>query len=141
VETREKAEELMGLLRDGADFAWLAREHSIDRFQDTGGERGWIYPMPNTSELAEELLTSDVGDVVGPLGVPGNWTVVRVNVREQQDPYPFQQVSGNVRAALFQEKFGKVLDRFIDTLRSRSRIEIYDDVLATLRITGSREET
>jgi hypothetical protein len=79
--------------------------------------------------------------VVGPLGVPGNWTVVRVNVREQQDPYPFQQVSGNVRAALFQVKFGQVLDRFIDTLRSRSRIQIHDDVLATLRITGSREET
>jgi parvulin-like peptidyl-prolyl isomerase len=139
VETREKAEELMGMLESGADFAWLAREHSIDRFQDTGGERGWVYPMPNTGDLAAELLASDVGDVVGPLGVPGNWTVVRVNVREQQDPYPFQRVSGNVRAALFQVKFGEVLDRLVDTLRSRSRIAVHDEVLATLRISGHHE--
>jgi peptidyl-prolyl cis-trans isomerase C len=140
VETREKAEELRVLLKGGADFAWLAREHSIDRFQDVGGERGWVYPMPNTGELGAELLASDVGDLIGPLGVPGNWKVVRVNVREQQEPYPFQQVSGNVRAALFQEEFARVLDRLIDTLRSRSRIAVYDEVLATLRITGSLQE-
>jgi len=141
VKDEKTAEELEKMLADGADFTWLARERSIDRFKDDGGERGWLYPRPDADSLSDQLLAAEPGDVLGPLGGAGNWTLVRVNSKERQDPYPFQQVSGNVRATLFQQKFAQVLDRFIKTLRSRSEVTIHEDVLAGLRITGTRDES
>ncbi len=141
VADEKTAEDLKKMLAQGADFTWLARQHSIDRFKDQGGERGWLYPRPDTDSLSDQLLAASSGDVLGPLGGAGNWTLVRINSKESQDPYPFDQVSGNVRATLFQEKFSKVLDRFITTLRSRSEITIHEDVLGSLRITGRRDES
>jgi len=141
VKDQKTAEELKAMLADGADFTWLARERSIDRFKDDGGERGWLYPRPDADSLSDQLLASEPGDVLGPLGGAGNWTLIRINSKESQDPYPFQQVSGNVRATLFQEKFSQVLDQFITKLRSRSEISIHEDVLASLRITGTRDES
>lgn len=140
VATPEKAQDIARQARAGTDFAWLARLNSIDRFKESGGERGWMQPVPGSGELDDTLLAAKPGAVLDPMGVPGNWTVMRVNLREAQGPYPYKEVSGNVRAALYQEKFQRFLGEFLDKLRSRSEIEVNEDALAELRITGSREE-
>lgn len=140
VETEEEAGRLAGLLREGADVRWLARKHSIDRFKDAGGERGWIVPSPNTDAFNDRLLEARAGDVVGPVGGPGNFMVMRVDIREEQGPYPFEEVTGNVRSILFRERFGELLDEYLEKLRSRSEIVVHQDALESMRITGVARE-
>jgi len=140
VEKREEADRIAGLLREGSDLGWLARQHSIDGYRDKGGERGWVSPMPGADSLSDQLLASDVGDVLGPVGAPGKWIVIQVDAQEEQGPYPFDKVSGNVRSEVFQRKFQVRVDEVLNKLRSRSEIEIYEQALAALRITGTREE-
>jgi parvulin-like peptidyl-prolyl isomerase len=140
VETPEEAERIAGLLRDGADLGWLAKRHSIDRFRDTGGNRGWMTPRTGVDEIHRRLLEAEVGDVLDPLGSPGNYVVLKLLARKASGIYPFDEVSGNVRNALFSQKFRKTLDEFITKLRSRSEIEIDEERLARLNITGSIEE-
>ena len=140
VATPEEAQEIVRQVRAGTDFAWLARRDSIDRFKEAGGERGWLDLTPGADAFNDALLAAKPGEVLEPMGVPGNWTVVRVNLREEQGPYPYDQVSGNVRTAVYQEKFQRFLGEFLDKLRSRSEIEVNEDALADLRITGSRED-
>ncbi len=139
VATEDEAKRLAEQVRGGADFAWLARRHSIDRFKDAGGERGWMYPVPEVDALSDELLAAAVGDVLTPFGAPGNWTLLRVNAREEQEPYPFEEVSGNVRSALFRERFQAYVGEVLAKLRSRSEIEVDAAALEALRVTGSRE--
>lgn len=90
--------------------------------------------------MDQELMTASVGTVLKPMGVPGNWTVTRVMARNEQGVYPLQEISGNIRQAVYSEKFRSELDTVIKTLRSRSTIEINEEVLASLSIQGTRSD-
>ncbi len=138
VASEEEAERIAGLLREGTDPAWLARRHSIDRFRDRGGDRGWI--EPGSSGFDERLWQTEPGDVMDPVGVRGNFVVLKVTARQEQGVYPFEEVSGNVRSAVASTKMREAVARLMDTLRSRSEIEIDRELLATLRLSGKKEE-
>ena len=126
------------MLRAGSDLKWLAREHSIDRLAEEGGDRGWYVPQLGVPGMDHDLLTAETGTVLDPIGVPGNWVVTRVEDRAEQGIYPLNQISGNVRQAVFDQEFLAALDQLIETLRSRSTIVIDDEALASISITGSQ---
>ena len=140
VETLEEARRIAGLLSEGADLRWLAERHSIDGFKAKGGDRGWYEPRPGVDPFNDNLLAAEVGAVLDPFGEPGSFLVVKVLAREEQGPYPYDEVSGNVRNAVYQKKLLEEIDRYITVLRSRSEIEIYEDRLTRLQIVGSVEE-
>ncbi len=137
VATEEEAERIALLLRQGTDLAWLARKHSIDRFKDSGGDRGWIEARPGGG--SEHLLEAAAGDILDPLGTPGNFVVLKILARVEQGLYNYTEVSGNVRKAVFSQKLRDAIEKFMDTLRSRSEIEIDEEVLKSLRITGEEK--
>ncbi len=139
VATREEAERIAALLRQGTDLAWLAGRHSLDRFKDAGGDRGWLEPRPGGPN--ENLLASKVGDVLDPVGTPGNFIVIKVLAREEQGLYSFREVSGNVRNAVYGEKVREAIEKYMETLRSRSEIEINEEVLKSLQITGEEKSS
>ena len=138
VESHQEAERIAEMLRAGSDLKWLAREHSIDRLAEEGGDRGWYVPQLGVPGRDHDLLTAETGTVLDPIGVPGNWVVTRVEDRAEQGIYPLNQISGNVRQAVFDQEFLAALDQLIETLRSRSTIVIDDEALASISITGSQ---
>ncbi|RMF74427.1 MAG: hypothetical protein D6738_06410 [Acidobacteria bacterium] len=140
VADRATAEQVAELARSGTDPAWLARKHSIDRFADRGGDRGWYEPRPAVSEFERRLAEAQPGSVFGPEGAEGNWVVLIVTAREEQGHYGFREVSGNVRRAMFDEAFRRELHELITTLRKDATIEVREDELARLRIDGTLDE-
>lgn len=137
VATMGEAEKVARLLRDGADIAWVAQQYSTDGFKDQGGMRGWMVPTPGLDALQDRLLEGQAGDILDPFGVEGNYIVLKMLAREEQGPFEFEQISGNVRQTLFTDKFRVVLDRFITTLRERSEIVLHDDRIQALEFSGS----
>jgi parvulin-like peptidyl-prolyl isomerase len=135
-----EAERLAGLLREGADMAWLARQHSIDRFKDAGGARGWTVPARGADPLQDALFEAEPGAVLGPMGFPGNYIVTRVDAREDQGYYEYERVKSQVQSAIYTTRYRVELEDVIQTLRKRSKIEIHQDTLAKLRITGKQLE-
>jgi parvulin-like peptidyl-prolyl isomerase len=140
VSTMEEAERLAALARGGADFAWLAKNHSTDRFKEIGGVRDWITARPGADEFQQRLLDASPGDVLEPFGSEKNFVVLKVLDRREQGPYPFDVISGNIRIAVQGEKEQEAINAFLETLRSRSEIEVNQDAIARLQITGSVEE-
>jgi parvulin-like peptidyl-prolyl isomerase len=128
------------LLRQGTDLAWLARQHSIDGLKESGGDKGWIVPQRRFSALHDALFGAEPGAVLGPMGVPGNYTVVRVNAVEDQGHYSFEEAQGRARAGVADLKYQQTIDEFIRKLRSRSEITINEAILASMRITGAQVE-
>ncbi len=139
VGTREEAEKVAELAKGGADFAWLARQHSTDNLRQQGGAKGWTTPRPGVGGLDEQLLGARVGDVLGPTGSDDEWVIYRVGAREEQGLYSFQEVAGNVRAAVYQQAAGRAIDGVLSKLREHSKVEIHHDVLDRLRISGEVE--
>ncbi len=140
VATEEEARRLADQLRDGADLAWLAKQHSIDRFKETRGDRGWMTPNPGLDSINDQLLEAPAGTILEPFGASGNWQVLMVTGREEQGLYAFDEVSGNIRQKVFDRKFKVVLDEFMNKLRQRAEIIVHEDALAHLNISGSFEE-
>jgi len=136
VESEQEAEEMVTLLEQGADLAWLARQHSIDGLKEAGGDKGWVIPQTNFSALHNALADATTGDVLGPLGAPGRYTVVRVNAREEQGFHSFEEGANRAEAGVSTTKFQRALDEFIMKLRSRSEIDIHEEVLASMSISG-----
>lgn len=140
VETEEQAGQLAELLRQGTDPGWLARQHSIDRYAEAGGERGWVTLGRAGDPLEQSLLEAEPGEVLGPTESPRGFVVVQVAAREEQGLYTFDEISGNVRQALRDQKAQLAIHEFIQIARSRSEIEVDDEVLASLSITGAQGE-
>lgn len=139
VPTREDGETVASALRRGSDLAWLAARHSTDGLKDKGGLQDWSTAKPGSGPVNAILLASEIGTVLDPLEVEDSWVVYKIVAREEQGVYPYEEVSGNMREAVFRKKFTEILDRFIKTARSRSEIEIREDVLASLRLSGTQE--
>ena len=100
---RAEAEELLGLLREGADFAVLARERSIGPARADGGKlppfsRGWEHPV---AALAFTLRPGEVG---GPVeekkGDATLFHLVRLVERLPGRSVAFAQVEEEVREGL-----------------------------------------
>jgi hypothetical protein len=75
-----EAEALLARLRDGADFAELAREHSLDRT----GERGGLLPFVARSErapLSRLAFATPLGEVGGPVELGGAQVLLLVEAR------------------------------------------------------------
>lgn len=137
VASEAEAQRLAGLLKQGTDLAWLARQHSIDRLREQGGDRGWVTPSPQGGPLDAALFGARPGDVLGPLPGDGGFTVTRVAAREEQGTFEFGEVSGNIRQILEKQESTQAIHRLVETARSRSEIVIHQDVIASLRISGA----
>ncbi|MCM2268491.1 MAG: peptidylprolyl isomerase [Thermoanaerobaculia bacterium] len=130
----EEAERIAELARGGADFAWLVRQHSTDRYKEAGGVRGWVAANQGITNFRSELAHAQKGDVLGPREAPNGWIVVKVDLYEEQDHYPFEAVSGNVKARLQSEEIVARIDSVVQKLRERSEIWIDREAVAALSI-------
>jgi parvulin-like peptidyl-prolyl isomerase len=137
VATEGEAQRLATLVRQGADVAWLARQHSTDGYKDAGGDRGWVTPKATGEAFEAALFQAKAGDVLGPIPAPEGFSVVRVEAREEQGIYDYKEISGNLRKAVEDEKLQQAIHAVIQKLRSRSKIEIYEDRVAALQISAS----
>lgn len=87
VETEEEAQALRKMLDDGADFAELAREHSLDGAAANGGSLGWFGPGVMIPEFEQAVETMEVGEYMGPLQTQFGWHLVLLNdTRMSQAP-------------------------------------------------------
>lgn len=137
VSSQEEAEQVAELLRENADLSWVAGKYSIDRYKNKGGDRGWIVPDMKVGELQAALVAAQPGAVLGPLAEDvDRFVVFRVDANEDQGYYALPEVSGNVRQAVFSEKFRTKLDEVLTGLREDSEIEIYQDALNRMQISG-----
>jgi peptidyl-prolyl cis-trans isomerase C len=140
VATEEEAQRIAGLAKGGADFGWLARQHSVDKYRDAGGDRGWILATEGIVNFRTELAGAQAGDVFGPKLGPQGWVVVKVDLFEAQGYYEFDAVSGNVRSRLTNEKIVARIDQVVQTLRERSEIWIDEQALAEIRLLPTAPE-
>lgn len=88
VDTRERAEALLGQIGAGADFAQLARTYSQDEStRDAGGDLGWfprgVLLAPEVEEMAFSLQAGQVGPVVQS---QFGYHIVQTLERKQDEP-------------------------------------------------------
>jgi parvulin-like peptidyl-prolyl isomerase len=112
VEDEALAQSLLEQIRNGADFAALAQEHSLDRATAAdGGDLGYFARgtllVPALEEAAFALQPGEVSDVITATTPDGGQTVYYLV--QVVDIDPERPLAPDLRAALLQERFSSWL--------------------------------
>src|SRR5690348_17159077 len=78
VSSREQAERVLNELKQGADFAALAKKESIDAIADQGGYMGEVAVATLRLEMRNALANLKPGDVSEPVKTPLGYAILRV---------------------------------------------------------------
>lgn len=103
VETEEEAQALREMLDEGADFAELAREHSLDGAAAGGGSLGWFGPGAMIPEFEEAVVELEIGEYMGPLETQFGWHIVLLNDTRMSSAPPLEDVREAIEQNLQRE--------------------------------------
>lgn len=119
--TREAASEVIRELQKGAVFDKLARDKSIDRSRDQGGQIGWVLPQTVNPTVAGVMSNLPKGSTsVAPIETPAGWAVIRVDdVRSYKVP-EFESSRNQLIAAIVLRKHAEL----IQSLRNGADVKI-----------------
>jgi peptidyl-prolyl cis-trans isomerase C len=115
VESQEEANDLIQQLDGGADFAELAREHSVDPAASNGGDLGWFTSSSMVAPFAEAVEAMEVGShSAAPVETQFGWHVILLEDRRTGEPPALDTVRAQLSNSVTQRK----LQAYIDSLRS-----------------------
>ncbi|MCB1508206.1 MAG: peptidylprolyl isomerase [Hyphomicrobiaceae bacterium] len=110
VETREAAEEIIGLLEDGGDFVEIARERSTGPSGPQGGDLGWFGRGRMVEAFEEAAFTLEAGEYTRePVETRFGWHVILVEEKRESAPPPFEQIAPQLEQAMLQRAFSETL--------------------------------
>ncbi len=118
VKTREEAESILAQLENGADFAELAKEHSIDETtKDNGGDLGFFPRGVVLPEFEDAAFALKVGERSGVVQTAYGYHIIEVLERETR-PIPDE-----IKVGLRQQ----IVINWLDAQRAQADIKRYLD--------------
>ncbi len=119
---KEKAENLLKQIKDGADFAELAKANSDCPSSQEGGDLGfaskrdWVEPF---SEVAFALEPNKISDVVP---TRFGYHIIKVTDRKQAGKKAFDEVKKGISDMLKTQKQQTLITKYFETLKSKATI-------------------
>jgi parvulin-like peptidyl-prolyl isomerase len=124
IEKGEKARRLLQDIRQGADFAEVARMHSESASREAGGDLGFFEQGELTDVLAQAAFSLDPGEVSDVLRLDSAFYILRVEEKTEAVTKTLEEVHSEVADAVFEEKMSGQMDRYIQQLRDQAIIEV-----------------
>ncbi|HEX7029546.1 MAG TPA: peptidylprolyl isomerase [Gammaproteobacteria bacterium] len=120
VEDEATANELINELEAGADFAELAKQHSIEPGADqSGGDLGWFSPAQMVPPFAAAVTSMQPGErSETPVQTQFGWHVISVEDKREVPPPPFEQVAPQIQRFLTSQR----IQDYINELRGKAEI-------------------
>lgn len=122
LESEEAAQALKAEIDAGADFATLAREHSVGPSAPQGGDLGWFGPGMMVPEFEAAVAALEIGAVSPPFQTQFGWHLAKLNDRRETQAPTLEEV----RANLVEELRDKSLAAEIEARRAAADVELLD---------------
>jgi len=133
VRTEREAKSILAQLRRGADFAALAKTHSIDAgSKDRGGDLGAIRKgtvIPEIELVVFQLKPGRTSDIVK---TPNGFEIIRVKSRQVHRPNTADEVKSEIRKKIETEKEAALFEELVKTLKAESKIAVTDATLGSM---------
>jgi peptidyl-prolyl cis-trans isomerase C len=123
---KAKADELLGRIKKGEDFAKLATENSEDPgSKPRGGDLSWISPgqtVPPFEQAAWALKPNEVSPVVE---TAFGFHIIQMLERQDATAVPFDQVKRRIISLLQQQKTQQAVKERVAALRAKSQVQTF----------------
>lgn len=127
VEDKETAEKLIQEIKDGANFADVAKENTIEPVgKKTGGDLGWFSPGKMVQEFDDVAFELDVNEISEPVKSSFGYHIIEVlEQREKEVTQSIDELRTDIENNLYDQKFKAK----IKTLLANIDAEIMDEDL------------
>lgn len=129
VASEEKARQVLGRLRQGADFAELAKTESLSPDSEEGGDLGFFARGEMPPEFDAAVFDLPVGRLSEPVKSPYGVHIFQVEERRQARQLTEAEAAPEIRAQLRREAEEKAYQQWLQELRARAVIDINMDLL------------
>lgn len=129
VDKQEAAEEILKLLKAGADFSALAKEKSLSPDRDKGGDLGFFGPDEMPEEFVEATRSLKTGQISSVVKSAYGFHVFKVTGRRAQGAPSLEESGKEIEAILKNEKKKELYLKWLETLRSKAEIRISPEFL------------
>jgi peptidyl-prolyl cis-trans isomerase C len=126
VETEDEAKAIAEQIKNGADFATLAKEKSKDTAAE-GGDLGFFTKEQMVPEFSEVAFKMYPGQVSNPVKSQFGWHIIKLEEKRQKPVPPFDAVKDQIEAYLAR----KAQSDFVGGLRQKAKIEFLDQPSGT----------
>lgn len=121
---QQAAEAVISQLRSGADFPDMARRYSSGPESKLGGDLGNLSIDQMRPEVREAIEPLQPGEISGPVRTSAGYHIFRLEELRPSQPRPFDEIKGEMQAALFRERAAELYEKWLKDLRSAAQVEI-----------------
>lgn len=112
VESQSAAMDLIGQLKEGANFEELAKEHSTGPSGPGGGDLGWFTPDTMVKPFSDAVVAMSDGEFsTEPVQTQFGWHVILREASRANQPPPLESVRETVEQQVVQRKFQEYLEK------------------------------
>ena len=112
---RAKAVDVIAQLKKGKDFASLAKLSDDKGSGAQGGELGWFTRGQMVPPFEEAVFGMKPGEISEPVRTAFGWHVIKLEAREAQRTRTLDEVRGEIRQRLGEEKAAEKMHEALDT--------------------------
>ncbi|MBN2685985.1 MAG: peptidyl-prolyl cis-trans isomerase [Pontiellaceae bacterium] len=121
----QEAEGIYSRLKDGADFAQLARESSEGLYAAQGGDFPWVELGSLSDTMQEKLKTVPVGEISNIVAEENALYIVKVEGRKEAGYLTFEEARDRIKEVLLMEEQQRLHDQWIAQLKKSNYVKMY----------------
>ncbi len=129
LEKRARAEMVLNMVNDGADFAEMARQYSEGPSRDRGGNLGTFGRGQMIKEFEDAAFALKPGEISGIVETSFGYHIIKSAEYFEPRVLQYEAVKENIRSYLVSLYKQRKIVEYIDKLRSESNIEYIDSTL------------
>lgn len=138
VDTRELADKILARLREGDDFATLAKKHSLSPDSERGGDLGYFDATSYPKAFAEVCQQLKIGEISGVVATDYGYQIFHLLDRRQARQRPLEEVAPLIRKILQEERGEEALARKFEEWKKNSIIVVKEDALEGVKLEDNK---
>ncbi len=128
-QARGEARSIKERLKSGEDFELLAAEASDASSKRNGGLIGPIQLSQISETIGKVIAGLEVGDVSEVIRIPQGYQILRLEVRMEATPQPFDEVRLDISNNVFNDRRLEEYNKYLESLRNEAVIDWKSDEL------------
>lgn len=128
VANEREARDILSELAKGADFAELAKTHSIDATASRGGDVGYFRAGQLIPDFERECLKLNVGQVSDVVYTQFGYHIIKMTDKKEASVKSFEEARRDVEAGLKLRKRNELFNKLVANLKNKYSVKIKEDV-------------
>lgn len=119
---RTKTEDLLKQLKDGTDFAELAKTHSTCPSAPQGGDLGFFPKGETTPAFEKVAFELEIGQISEIVETEYGYHIIKVTDYKEASTTAFDQAKDDIIRQLTQKKRSELAEEYIESLKAKANI-------------------